>query len=57
MAWTLCSKDDVLSIHPTNTNALKDFWSNAVEAMIREYLGMPYLGRQVQVAAKSTMGV
>lgn len=56
MAWTLCSKDDVLSIHPTNTNALKDFWSDAVEAMIRGHLGMPYLGRQVQVTGEKHDG-
>lgn len=45
MAWTLCSRKDVTDIHPTNAAALQDFWSDTVESMIREWLGMPDLGK------------
>jgi hypothetical protein len=44
MAWVLCSKADVLSIHPTAEANLPDFWSEAVEQMIREHLSTPNLG-------------
>jgi hypothetical protein len=44
MAWVLCSKADVASIHPISESALPDFWSEAVEQMIREYLSSPSLG-------------
>ncbi len=44
MAWTLCTKADVISIHPTTESALPDFWSDAIEDMIRQYLANPYLG-------------
>ena len=44
MSWSLCTKQDVLSIHPTQENVLQDFWSDAVESMIRLHLGNPSLG-------------
>lgn len=44
MAWTLCSKQDVTSIHPIAESALHDFWSDAVESMIRTHIGAPNLG-------------
>lgn len=44
MAWTLCSKDDVVNIHPTTRAELKDEWSDMVEALIKQHLGQPYLG-------------
>ena len=44
MAWTLCSKTDITSIFPVSEAALQDFWSDAVEALIREHLGAPLLG-------------
>ena len=45
MTWTLCSKEDVASIHPiSNLADLKDEWSDMVEGLIRQYLGQPYLG-------------
>lgn len=44
MAWELCSKEDVISIHPTTLSGLKEFWSEAVEQMIRDEMGTPYLG-------------
>ena len=44
MAWTLCKKDDVRSIHPISETDLQDLWSEAVEALIRRHLGEPYLG-------------
>lgn len=44
MAWSLCTKEDVASIFPVSAAALQDFWSDAVEALIREHLGAPYIG-------------
>ncbi len=44
MAWTLCKRDDVRSIHPISEAELQDLWGDAVEAMIRRHLGEPYLG-------------
>ena len=44
MAWTLCTKEDVIGIHPCRDEDLKDQWSEMVEAMIRQHLGAPYLG-------------
>lgn len=49
MAWSLCSKSDVVSIHPTRESDLQDFWSDAVESLIREHLGTPDLGRQTAI--------
>jgi hypothetical protein len=45
MAWTLCSKQDVTSIHNIAKSELKDFWSESVEALIREYTRLPFLGK------------
>ncbi len=44
MSWTLCSKADIISIHPISETALPDLWSDAVEQMIREHLSQPNLG-------------
>lgn len=44
MAWTLCSKQDVVDIHPVPITDLKDSWSDMVEGLIRDYLGEPNLG-------------
>jgi hypothetical protein len=44
MSWILCSKADVISIHPIAESALPDLWSDAVEQLIREHLGKPSLG-------------
>jgi hypothetical protein len=44
MSWTLCSKADVISIHPISEAQLPDLWSDAVEQLIREHLGQPGLG-------------
>jgi hypothetical protein len=44
MAWTLCSKTDVMDIHPIPQTELKDSWSDEVEDLIRQHLGAPYLG-------------
>lgn len=49
MAWTLCEKTDVVSITHAPENALDDFWSDSVEALIRRHLGMPHLGSQAAV--------
>jgi len=44
MAWVLCSKADVMSIHPVTETDLRDEWSEMVESLIREHLDQPYLG-------------
>ncbi len=52
MPWTFCTKADVISIHPTNEAALADLWSDAVEDMIRQYLGTPFLGQNIPVVGE-----
>jgi hypothetical protein len=47
MAWELCSKEEVVSLHPFPVDDLKDFWSDLVEDMIREHMGTPNLGQSV----------
>jgi hypothetical protein len=49
MPWTLCTKEDVVSITHAPEGALEDFWSASVEDMIRQHMGLPNLGRQAQV--------
>lgn len=44
MAWTLCTKQDVINIQPCREEELLEQWSDMVEAMIRAYKGTPYLG-------------
>ncbi len=56
MPWLLCSKQDVLSIHPTAESALQDFWSDAVEDMIRRHLGSPFLGAPMPVESELHSG-
>jgi hypothetical protein len=45
MAWELCSKRDVMSIHPVNDSDLEDQWSDEIEGLIRKYKRSPNLGR------------
>lgn len=47
MAWKLCAKEDVLSIHPFPADELKDFWSDSVEELIKVHMGTPNLGESV----------
>ena len=56
MAWNLCSKADVISIHPTQESVLQDFWSDSVEAMIRRHVGNPNLGTIRAVANEAYSG-
>jgi hypothetical protein len=56
MSWTLCSKADVISIHPTNEAALPDLWSDAVEQLIREHLSKPGLGLSQDEVTESYSG-
>lgn len=49
MAWELCSKDDVMDIHPVPESELKDSWSDQVEGLIREHMGAPYLGTSAAI--------
>lgn len=44
MAWSFCSKDDVLAITDIAESKLKDFWSEIAEAFIRVHMGSKYLG-------------
>ena len=56
MSWTLCSKADVISIHPTSEAALPDLWSDAVEQLIREHLSKPSLGLSQATVTESYSG-
>ena len=56
MSWTLCSKADVISIHPIAETALPDLWSDAVEQLIREHMGQPGLGLAQNTYTKSYSG-
>ena len=47
MAWKLCSKEDVLSIHPFPADELQDFWSDSVEELIKVHMGTPNLGESI----------
>jgi hypothetical protein len=44
MAWILCTKADVMSIHPITEAEIKDEWSDMVEGLIRQHMGQPFLG-------------
>jgi hypothetical protein len=56
MSWTLCSKADVISIHPISEAQLPDLWSDAVEQLIREHLGQPGLGLAQNLYTESYSG-
>jgi len=56
MAWTLCSKQDVISIHPVQADYLQDFWSDAVESLIRKHVNAPNLGVPTVVVAEKHDG-
>ncbi len=47
MAWKLCTKEEVVSIHPFPVDELKDFWSDSVEELIKVHMGTPNLGESV----------
>jgi len=44
MAWSLCSRDDVISLYKIDEASIQDFWSETAEAMIREHIHAPFLG-------------
>lgn len=46
MAWVLCSKEDVMALHPVSEAELRDEWSDWVETLIQEHLGTPFLGEE-----------
>ncbi len=56
MAWKLCSKEDVISIHPFPVADLKDFWSDSVESLIKEHIGTPNLGESVVITNETYDG-
>lgn len=55
-AWLLCSKEDVMSLIPIKESEIEDFWSEAVEGMIRQHLGMPYLGKTQAITGEKHNG-
>ena len=44
MSWILCSKEDVQAITPVSEGELQTFWSDTVEALIRQHMRNPNLG-------------
>ena len=44
MAWELCTKEDVLDLHPYPADQLKNSWSENAEFLIRRHMDTPYLG-------------
>ncbi len=56
MAWKLCTKEEVVSIHPFPPDELQDFWSNSVESLIKEHMGTPNLGESVVVVNETYDG-
>jgi len=56
MAWKLCSKQQVISIHPFPADELDDFWSDVVEALIKQHLGTPHLGESIAVTNETHDG-
>lgn len=39
MAWTICSKEDVIALHGMSIDDLRDFWSETAEAFLVEHTG------------------
>lgn len=56
MAWKLCSKEEVILIHPYPVADLKDFWSEVVETLIKEHLGTPHLGEAIVITNETHSG-
>jgi hypothetical protein len=56
MAWKLCSKEEVILIHPYPVADLKDFWSEVVETLIREHMGSPHLGQSTVITNETHSG-
>lgn len=56
MAWKLCSKEDVVSIHPFPVDELQDFWSDSVEELIKVHMGTPNLGESIVLVNKTYNG-
>lgn len=57
MAWTLCSKEDVIDFHPVTATELKDSWSVLVEGLIREHINWLRLGlSELVVTAEELSG-
>lgn len=52
MAWTLCTKQDVASIHNIDVTSLQDSWSETVEGLISEYMGSPALAQDTTYVEK-----
>lgn len=56
MAWVLCSKSDVQAITPISEGELQEFWSNTVEALIRQHMNNPNLGTSEVIVAELHSG-
>lgn len=56
MAWELCTKEEVVSIHHAPLDELPDLWSDIVEDMIRTHLGAEYYGTLQAIIAETHNG-
>lgn len=52
MAWTLCRKNDITDLYPIAEADLRDFWSETVEGLIKQYMGAPYLGAPTSISGE-----
>lgn len=56
MAWELCTKEEVISIHHAPLDELPDLWSEIVEDMIRTHMGAEYYGTSQVIIAETHSG-
>ena len=56
MAWELCTKEEVVTIHHTKLDEIPDLWSDIVEDMIRQHLGADYYGTSQPITAETHDG-
>lgn len=49
MAWEIVTKQEVRSVHPMDVTEMPDLWSEMVEALIRQHLSSPNLGKPASV--------
>ena len=49
MAWEIVTKQEVADVHPINLDNMPDIWSETVEALIRQHMSSPNLGKPASV--------
>jgi hypothetical protein len=49
MSWEIVTKQEVADVHPMDVDNMPDIWSATVEALIRQYMSSPNLGKPVEV--------